>query len=412
MFNYFPPPSKSYINRALIIASLAEGTSKINNFKLCSDTKYLLKGLKKFGVTYELKENSIEIIGKKGFFNTEKARIYCGNAGTTLRFLFGLSALNNGKIILTGSKRMSNRPVKKLINAYKQLGAKVILNDSDYLSLEIYGHDIIKNKVFIKNPESSQFISSLIMVAPYFKNGLELFIDGSYDSKQYVDLTIQLMSNFGMDVERDNYNYFRVLPSSGYKSAVIKAEHDYSSASYFLTASAITGQEIKIMDYYSESSQPDKIYPDILKSMGCSVRKKNKDLILSGKVNKSVNIEMNETPDLVPSLLVASLFANGTSKICNIDNLKHKESNRINSLIHNATKLGAKVFYKEKCLFISPSDYKGISVNSFNDHRIAMAFAVASLNIKNIVIRNRNCVKKSYPDFWFDLEKFREKLKK
>lgn len=402
------PPSKSYTNRALIIAALAKGKSIIKNPLLSDDTSYMISALKQFGVKIKRKNKELVVHGTSEKLTQPKNQIYAGNAGTTMRFLAALSSLVDGQTIITGDKRMQQRPIKDLLDALQQLG---IRNESDngFPPVRIYGGTFNGGSISLNGSVSSQFLSSILMCSPYAKKDVAINIIGDLTSKPYVDITLDIMKNFGVAVKNINYKKFIIKNNQRYKSRVYKIEGDASSASYFFAAAAITKGTIKVKNINPNSKQGDIKFAGLLKKMGCGVKKGVNFIQVKGHSLKSIEVDMNDMPDVVPTLAVTSLFADSTTKISNVANLRVKETDRLRALAIELRKLGADAKETEDGLIIKRRRLHKAVIETYNDHRMAMSFAIAGLAVSGVRIKNPACVNKSFPEFW---KKFNELYKK
>ncbi|MBI2541087.1 3-phosphoshikimate 1-carboxyvinyltransferase [Candidatus Woesearchaeota archaeon] len=402
------PPSKSYTQRALIIASLAKGNSTIKNALFSDDTHYMAEALREFGVKIERKGKDIAVRGTNGDLVLPKKDIFTGNAGTAMRFLTAFACLANGEVSITGDKRMQQRPIKDLLDVLEQLGVKSE-SANGCPPIKIYGGTFIGGKAMLKGNVSSQYLSSVLMCAPYAKKSVEVSVVGDLTSKPYINITLDVMKHFGTNVKNIGYRKFTVNPSDRYKAVSYKIEGDASSASYFLAAAAVTKGRVRVKNLNPSSRQGDIKFADMLKMMGCSV-KKGKDFIeVRGAKLKGIDADMNSMPDAAPTLAVASIFADGATTIRNVENLRYKETDRLKALAFELRKIGAHVDEIRGGLKIKKKRLRKAIIETYDDHRMAMSFAVTGLMIDGIKIKNPNCVKKSFPDFW---KKFNELYKK
>lgn len=416
MFTFVPPASKSLTNRALILASLANGKSIIHNFSNCDDTKYLIKGLRKLGVKIKIEDHTLLVEGNGGDFNKNNIEIYCGNAGTTFRFLAGLLVLNKGKVTLSGSKRMQQRPIEKLLHALEQIGANVETVNG-FPPVTINGGKLVglkkqNNTIYLDASISSQFLSSLLLILPVLPKGTKIVLTSDLPSKPYIKMTIDIMKKFGVIIENRNFKEFFLIKQSKIVPTEITIENDASSATYFLGAAAILKKSIKVIGLNKNSFQADLKFINVLEKMGCKVKWLDNSVILRGSRLKKLSVDMKNFPDSVPTLAVIAMFAEGKTKIRNIENLRYKESDRISDLARELRKVGAKVKEGKDFLEIIPSsNYNPAKIQTYKDHRLAMAFALASLKIGELKILDPSCVNKSFPGFWTEFNKMKEYYK-
>ncbi len=398
------PPSKSYTNRALIAAALGEGDTTIVNPSLSDDSLHLLNALKDFGITIKKKKGSFEVQGSNGTLTAPKKEVFIGNAGTAMRFLTTLASLAQGETVLTGDEQMQQRPIQDLLDALKHSGIKSS-STNGCPPVTIHGGNFSGGRIDIRAEKSSQFISSLLLTSPYAKRPVDLFIKGKINSLPYVDMTLHVMRSFGAEIDIADPSIYRVSNKSKYIGHEFHVESDASSATYFLAAAAITGGTITIPDISPDSLQGDVKFIDVLSEMGCSVTKHEHSLEVTGKKLRGIEIDMNNLPDCVPALAVVAAFAEGSTTITNIPQLRYKETDRIAALAKELSKMGVKIEVTEDGLIIHPGKLHGTTIETYNDHRIAMSFAVAGLCVEGMTISHPECVAKSFPTFWDEFKK-------
>ena len=399
------PPSKSYTNRALIISALADGKSILRNVLFSDDTVYMINALRDFGIKIISKKDRLIVYGTGGRIKKPKGRIYTGNAGTTMRFITAFSALAKDKVIITGDKRMQERPIQDLLNALNQIGVNAYSKKNNgFPPVVVNGGFLYGGNVSIHGTLSSQFISAIMMIGPLAEKGIKLDVIGELTSKPYADLTIEAMKNFGAEVKNQMYKRFVVSPT-GYFPISYFIEGDASNTSYFFASAAITNGRVKVSRINPYSVQGDIRFVDLLGRMGCEVVKGDDYIEVIGNDLNGIAVDMNSMPDTVQTLAIVSLFAKGKTKIFNVKNLRLKETDRIKALVTELRKLGADIKELEDGLIISPKKLHPAIIETYNDHRMAMSFAVAGLMISGIKIKNPDCVKKSFPDFWERFER-------
>lgn len=400
------PGSKSYTNRALLIAGLTDGECRLEKPLVSDDTKYMIRALKAFGISVQEEKEAFIVSGKSGKLSVPNEDIFIGNAGTAMRFLTTLSTLAPGKIRLDGDERMRERPLADLLDCLTQMRIKAVsANNNGCPPIDIIGGEVPGGEMKLAGDKSSQYLTSILLSAPYFKNDTCVNIQGDLTSKSYADITLDIMKTFGIHVENENYQCFKVKTGDRYKAQTYRVESDWSSASYFLAAAAVTGGEMTLQDINSDSVQGDAQFTSVLEKMGCQVEKKSRSLYLKGNPLRGITINMNNMPDAVQTLAVIALFAEGKTVIQGIGNLRIKETDRISALANELTRLGAEVKAGEDYLVIRPGKYSGAKIETYNDHRMAMSFAVAGLKIPGVHIKNPQCVEKSFPDFFQRFEK-------
>lgn len=404
------PPSKSYTNRALVIAALADGESRIVNPLFSDDTQYMGLALRQFGISVNQEEKAFRIRGRGGKMLAPKDEIYVGNAGTTMRFLTSFAALATGETRLTGDTRMQERPIGDLLSCLRPMGVRAdSINNNDCPPVSIHGGSVAGGVVKLAGDKSSQYLTSLLLCSPYFKKHTTLSIRGELTSKSYADITLDIMNAFGVTVENDAYQRFWIQTGQRYQPRTYTIEGDASSASYFFAAAAVTGGEVGVTGLNPDSAQGDIKFVDILEQMGCRVEKSGDLIVVKGNPLKGISINMNNMPDTAQTLAVTALFAKGETTITGIGNLRIKETDRIAALARELTRLGAKVTTGDDSIKIEPgSAYASSEVETYNDHRMAMSFALAGLRIPGIKIKNPECVDKSFPDYFKRFENLYE----
>lgn len=399
------PGSKSYTNRALIIASLAKGKSILTGCSNSNDSLLLIKALKLLGVKIVLNGNQIIVYGNGGKFKEYKGKIDVEDAGTVMRFLTALCCLVGGEITLEGSARMNQRPIKGLVNALLQLGAHITyLAEEGYPPLKIKGGKIHGGKVEVHASQSSQFISALLMIAPVLDCDLELITTGEISSTPYIDMTVSIMKQFGSLVENKDGKYL-IKVGSSYTPANYTIEADASSASYFFALAAITQSTIRINNLSPSSLQGDIKFVGLLEQMGCKVTKGKNYIEVTGvKELQGITADMKNMQDVAPTLAIVAAFAKGTTLLSGLKNLEIKETKRLTAIQKELTKMGIECSTDGEQITVHGGNPKGALINTYNDHRIAMAFAIAGARVNGLQIESPDVVKKSFPNFWETLE--------
>lgn len=405
------PPSKAITLRALFIAGLAKGKSVLKKSLIAEDQKHAIDALRQFGVKIEVLQNKIEVIGVNGKPSLPLRKIFLGNSGVSMRFLASIAALcPEGKIVLDGDARMRERPIQDLLDALKPLGIdSVSLNGNGSPPIEISSGKFSGGRTWIKGELSSQFFSSLLISGVYAEKGIELHCIGSMSSKPYIDLTVDCMESFGVKAENKNYSMLFVKAGQTFSGQTFAIEGDYSNASYFFAAAAISGGKVMVRNLNPKSLQGDRKFLDVLKKMGCKIRMGKDFVEVKGpKDLKAVDVDMNEMPDLVPTLAVIAAFAMGKTTITNIAHLIAKESNRIEAPAIELKKMGINAIASTDSLAVFGGKPHGAEIETYNDHRMAMSFAIAGLKVEGIFIKNPDCVKKSFPEFWMELNRLKK----
>jgi 3-phosphoshikimate 1-carboxyvinyltransferase len=405
----FLPGSKSLSNRALLIAALANGVTKITNLLVSEDIEHMLNALTSLGIKYTLSKCGTEctVIGNNGFFDVkEPVELFLGNAGTAMRPLCAALAASEGEFILTGEPRMKERPIGHLITALSQLNADTqYLENEDYPPVKIKGKALTGSTVSIDGSISSQFLTSILMIAPLLKSDSTIEIEGELVSKPYIDITLAIMSRFGVEVQNNDYQSFMVKGNQSYHSVEkYMVEGDASSASYFLAAGAIKGGEITVHGVGTLSVQGDKHFADVLEKMGAEVTWGDEFITVVGKPLTAVDMDMNHIPDAAMTIATTALFAEGTTTIRNIYNWRVKETDRLTAMATELRKVGAEVVEGEDYISITPpNSLKHAEIDTYNDHRVAMCFSLVALSDTPVTINDPKCTAKTFPDFF---EKF------
>lgn len=395
------PGSKSYTHRALIVAALSQGESVLLNALRSDDTDCTAQALRDLGIPMCWEEDRIHVWGGRERLRPPNEALFCGASGTSMRFLTAVAALVKGRTTLVGSERMKERPMTDLFSGLAQMGVKArSWEEDDALKVLVESQGIDGGEVAVKGTASSQFLSALLMVAPYAKEDVRLEIVDSLVSKPYVEVTLDVMKAFGAVVEREGENRFLVVSGRGYRPRIYSIEADASSASYFFAAAAVTKGRVKIMGLNPHSIQADANFLEILKRMGCDVLYRDDGVEVYGRKLQAIEMDMAAMPDLVPALAVTAAFAHGKTIIKGIGHLRHKESDRISVVARELTKMGVAVEEGEDWLRIEGGRGHAVEIVPEGDHRIAMAFAIAGLVIPGIMIQDHECVRKSFPGFW------------
>lgn len=403
------PGSKSFTNRALIIASLAQGTSLLKHPLYSDDTNAMIGALKQLGVTIQRnKDNSLVVEGTGGLFHEPNAPLYVGNAGTAMRFLTALASLHTGKIKLTGDKRMQQRPIKDLVKALRTMGVKIsTVKKNGCPPLTIKGGALRGGDVALSGAISSQYVSALLMVAPYAQNDVKIKIEDELTSKPYIDMTLEIMEDFGIKVVNENYKIFHVSAKQKYQSREYRIEGDASSASYFYALEALHDVRIPLNNINKKSSQPDQNITAIIKKM--TPPKKGTTLKPLGET------DLNQMPDAAMTVAILCSFADGKSVLKNIGNMRYKETNRLKALCCELRKIGVDIKETSDGLHINgkPQNLHGDTlIETYNDHRIAMCMTLCATKLPNIQILNPACTAKTYPRFFEDIASLGIKIKK
>lgn len=401
------PGSKSLTQRALIAAALAEGPSRLFGPLASDDTRYTMEALRAMRILCDDSDPECwHIQGSGGQIREPASDIFLGNNGTATRFLTSVAALGHGRFRITGSERMAERPILPLMEALR--GWQVAINSdtgSGCPPLTIQAQGLAGGRTVLPEGKSSQYLSSLLLVAPYALTPAELAVQGEILSKPYVEMTLAVMADFGVRVEAaPGLNYFRI-PQRHYQGRSYAIEGDASGASYFWAAAAVTGGRVTVANVPVPSLQGDAKLLPYLARMGCRIEQTEAGIAVTGPdVLAGIEVDMGDMPDVAPTLAVVAAFAEGTTIINNIAHLRIKECDRLSAVVTELRKLGAEVEEESARMIIhgkrSGSNLHGAVIATYDDHRMAMSFAVAGLRIPGVTITGEHCVAKSFPDFW------------
>jgi 3-phosphoshikimate 1-carboxyvinyltransferase len=395
------PGSKSYTHRMLIAAALSNGRCIIRNPLESEDTNLTLEALRKLGALIDRQAGCWVVHGCKGMLGSSEDRLFLGNSGTSLRLLTAMAALAQGEHILSGTERMQQRPIKDLLDALEQIGvATRSLKKDGFPPTAVTGAPVQGGKIEINCSISSQFLSALLLIGPCTQNGIDITVTSGPVSRPYVDITVDVMQKFGVSVDRNQYEWFRVAGSQGYQSGDYTVEPDCSQAGYFWAAAALTGGAIKVKAISADSRQGDIRLLALFERMGCEIIEESDGIGICGGPLRSIEVDMADMPDAVPTLAVVSAFASGETILKNVAHLQDKESNRLTAVINELSKMGIDALYQDHALIIHGGQPRGAEIETYNDHRIAMSFAVAGLRVAGVFIKNESCVEKSFPNFW------------
>ncbi len=399
------PGSKSLTQRALVIAALARDNSFISNPLISEDTNYLMEGLRILGAQIVSVSGGLYVNGTAGKLANTDRQIFLGNNGTALRFLTALVCLGQGQYILTGEKRLRERPVGALAEALKKMGAHITCT-SDCPPVTINANGLAGGKISLRDVESSQYVSALLLCAPYTRQGIELTLRGRVSSVPYIDLTVAAMREFGIKIEKEK-NKYTVKRQNSYQGREYRVEGDASSASYFFLAAALLQRPIRVMGISRKSCQGDIHLLEILEKLGCHIEAREDWVEVTGNnlTEGDFIFDLNDMPDMVPTLAVLAAFRRGKTTITNVEHLRIKESDRLAAMAAELKRAGIKAEETAGGLIITGGKMKPAKIQTYNDHRIAMSFAVAALAVTGIEITDKKCVDKSFPEFWEELGK-------
>ncbi|QOJ86354.1 3-phosphoshikimate 1-carboxyvinyltransferase [Candidatus Riesia pediculicola] len=406
------PGSKSISNRILLLSALSRGKTKIVNLSDCQDTEIMLSVLKKIGIKFDLfKRNNFCIIyGNPNCFincgKTDPTRLSFGNSGISIRFLTAILSISNNNVVLTGTKRMQERPIKQLVSSLKQGNAKIFYEKRyGFVPLKVIG-GFHGGEIVLDSHISSQFLSALLIAAPLAPNSTRILVKKRIVSKPYIDMTLSMIRLFKVHIENYHYRLFQVNPNQKYVSPKFYCvEPDMTSASYFLAASAIKGKFIRINGIKKDSIQGDSKFIDIIRKMGANILWKEDYVECRKGELCGINIDANDVPDSAMTIAILALFARGKTIIKNMNHWRFKESNRIISMKDGLIRAGAYVEEKRNRIIIYPPEkFQQSKIRTYNDHRIAMCFSLLSLSNRTVIIDHPGCVNKTFPNFFQKLK--------
>ena len=400
------PGSKSYTNRALLVAALANGESHLTGALFSDDTDYMVQALRKLGVSIEAdpKVASFTVTGNGGRIPTNGAELYIGNSGTTSRSITSYVALGNGTFIIDGDAPMrQSRPIADLLDALGQLGIDARSRFANgCLPVEVQAKGFKGGKAQLDASKSSQFLTSLLLVAPYTDNGLEIEMVGEFKT-EYIDITMAVMQAFGIEVQHDDYQRFRVAGGQCYKPRAYAIEPDASNASYFFAAAALNGGQVRVVDIPADSVQGDIHFVDVLEQMGCTVNRyahAHGVEVIGPDQLRGIDVDMKAISDTSLTLAAIAPFATDPVRIRNIEHTRWQETDRIAAMVTQLRRLGVKVEEHRDGVTIAPSKPKGSTIDTYKDHRVAMSFALVGLRVPGIRINDPGCVGKTFPTYF------------
>jgi 3-phosphoshikimate 1-carboxyvinyltransferase len=402
-----PPGSKSLTNRALPLAAVARGVTRIKSPLLSEDTDVMMSALRQLGVSIKSTNDCWEVVGVDGVFPSHTGTFQLQNSGTSIRFLAAMiAACGRGQFILDGNARMRQRPIGDLVEALNGLGVSVHAHQhNQFPPVDIQTQGLAGGTVRVPGNVSSQFLSALLMAAPLAQGPVRIEVMGERVSKPYVDMTLQVMRRFGVDVAEHPPDSFFVRPQPYQHVADFPIEPDASAASYWFAAAAITGGQCRVEGLGLNSIQGDIQFVQCLEMMGCRAVGEHNAMTIQGRRLKGIDVCMRDISDTAPTLASVALFADGPTTIRDIGNIRVKECDRLAALVTELRKLGAHVDEGPDWITIHPQSLSGTTLSTYDDHRMAMSFALIGLKVPGVVIENPGCVAKTYPEFWRDFDR-------
>lgn len=395
------PGSKSYTHRLLIAAALSDGVCRISEPLRSEDTLLTLTALTRMGIRCQDQGSSVIIHGAGGRLAPYARPIDLGNSGTSMRLLSGISMLGRGDYLFTGSPRMCERPMQALLDSLQQLGIQARAQRGNGCPpLTITAGRPAGRWTAIDCGTSSQYLSALLLAAPCLEQGLAIDVTRGPVSRPYIDMTVDIMNLFGIRLERQGYSHFDVPGGQDYRAGDHTVEPDASQAGYFWAAAALTGARVKVRGVLAGSRQGDVGLAAIFGRMGCRVDREPDGIAVQGGELRAVEVDMGNMPDMVPTLAVVAAFARGTTIMRNVAHLRAKESDRLSAVSQELARMGITTDCGSDELRVTGGRPRGAEIQTYNDHRIAMSFAIAGLKTPGVVITNEHVVDKSFPNFW------------
>lgn len=393
------PGSKSCTARALVMAGLTKGRTVLADPAHCDDTDYMLAGLLALGAAAERDGKRSITIDSSGL-TPPRAPLFLGNSGTAMRFLTAACATIQGEAVLDGTRRMRERPISDLLHALQRWGVDA-RSETGCPPVTVRSTGGFGGETSIRGDASSQYLTGLLLVAPMATAPARIVVEGELVSKPYIELTLTMMRERGVEVEQEGYQAFDIADGQAYAPGTYAIEADASGASYFLAAPAIAGGRVRVENLPPDSHQGDVRFADVLGRMGCEVNKGEDwiEVASTGSL-RGVDVDLNAMPDMAQTLAVTALFAEGPTTIRNVANLRIKECDRISASVTELRKLGAEVEEFDDGMTIHPRPLTGVAIDTYDDHRMAMSFAMAGLRVPGVVINAPHCVSKTFPDFF------------
>ncbi|RKU20906.1 3-phosphoshikimate 1-carboxyvinyltransferase [Candidatus Poribacteria bacterium] len=398
------PGSKSYTNRALLVAAMARGVSTLTGALFSDDTRYMSTSLRKLGVKIDADEKRarFDVHGNGGEIPVSAAELYIGNSGTTSRSLTAYVSLGHGKFVIDGDEPMRHgRPIADLLDALRQIGVSARTRfGNGHLPVIVEANGLSGGKTRLDISKSSQFLTALLLIAPYAKNGMEIEVIGNR-TMPYIDITRSVMAAFGVQVISENYEFFRIEGGQQYQPRVYNIEPDASNASYFFAAAALTGGRVTVQHLNLDSAQGDLQFVHILEQMGCQTTVSNTGITLTGpRQLKGIAVDMRTISDTALTLAAIAPFADSKVTIRNIEHTRWQETDRIHAMVTELRKLGVPVVEHQDGLEISPAPITPAAIDTYEDHRVAMAFSIVGLKANGIRINDPECVSKTFPNYF------------
>ena len=397
------PGSKSYTNRVLPIAALARGRSEISGVLESDDTRYMVEALRALGIAVEADWGAERVVieGCDGSIPVQRAELFLGNSGTSMRFLTALVALGFGEYRLDGTERMRQRPLQPLIDGLRDLGVDSHSESGNGCPpVLVRSNGLPGELVRMRGDLSSQYFTALALAAPYAHGTLTIEVEGELVSKPYLDMTSAAMSAFGVTMHNDAYRRFWVEPGQRYVGRAYQVEPDASAASYFFALAAVTGGTIGVAGLPASSAQGDLRFVDVLEQMGCIVERGETVTVIGPAQLRGLEVDMNAISDTVMSLAAIAPFADAPVSIRNVGHIRLKETDRIAAIATELGRMGIRVDEHTDGLIVYPGQPQPATVRTYDDHRMAMSFAITGVRARGIRIADPDCVSKTVPRYW------------
>lgn len=409
------PGSKSITNRALLLAALAQGESLLRGVLFSDDSRHFLHCLESLGfpVLINEKEKTVSVTGFGGKIPKREASVYVGSAGTAARFLTAMLGLSDGIYHLDASPQMRKRPMRPLLDSLISIGASVSYEEQEgFFPFTISGSSIHKSCVQVDIGSSSQFLSALLMSAPILKDGLTISLAGGSHSLSYVSITDRMMEEFGCQVQKPSKDSYQILPGSSYQNQKYQIEPDVSAACYFYAMPLLTGGQVLVKHVHMDTMQGDIAFLHVLEKLGAALSDTPDGILLTypaGRPYPGIAIDMGSFSDQTMTLACLSVFAQSPTSIKNVAHIRHQECNRLAAIQTELTRLGIVCEETDTGINICPGIPNAACVETYEDHRIAMAFSLIGLKVPGIVIKNPGCCKKTFEEYFEILDRITKK---
>lgn len=404
------PGSKSITNRALVCAALAKGKSTLHGVLESEDTTVMVEAWRQLGlrVDWDRSTCTVTIDGCAGQPPQPEGTLFIANSGTSIRFLTAALAATHGKYTLDGIERMRERPIGDLIRGLKSWGADISSinhQNPECPPVQLNAKGLRGGLARVRGDVSSQFLSGMLMAAPYCSSDVIIEVQGELVSKPYVDMTLSVMQAFGVSPTSRERGQYQFSAPACYVATNYSIEPDASAASYFLAAAAITGGKVRVEGIGLDALQGDVRFASVLEAMGCELKSDRDWIEISGRASRGIDINMADISDTVQTLAAVALFAEGPTRVRGVAHNRHKETDRIGDLIKEIRRLGAQAHEHDDGLTIVPGKLQACELQTYRDHRMAMSFALVAMKVPGCVVLDPRCTEKTYPQFFEDLGK-------